>query len=51
MLNKIDLIEKKEVEKIKVDFLKKHKVKLTTLSTLDKKSISKIKSEIIKYVS
>ena len=51
VLNKIDLIEKKEVEKIKVDFLKKHKVKLTTLSTLDKKSISKIKSEIIKYVS
>ncbi len=51
VLNKIDLIEKKEVEKIKVDFLKKHKVKLITLSTLDKKSISKIKSEIIKYVS
>ncbi len=51
VLNKIDLLEDKEVKKIKDDFLKKYKVNLVTLSTLDKKSISKIKSKIIKYVS
>ncbi len=51
VLNKIDLLEDKEVKKIKDDFLKKYKVNLLTLSTLDKKSISKIKSKIIKYVS
>ena len=51
VLNKIDLLEKDDVEKIKDDFLKKYKVKLIMLSTLDKKSISEIKSKIIKYVS
>ena len=50
VLNKIDLLEDKEVKKIKNDFLKKYKVNLITLSTLDKKSISKIKSKLIKYV-
>jgi len=50
VLNKTDLLEDKEVKKIKNDFLKKHKVDLITLSTLDKKSISKIKSKLIKYV-
>ena len=51
VLNKTDLLDDKEVKKIKDDFLKKYKVNLVTLSTLDKKSISKIKSKIIKYVS
>ena len=51
VLNKTYLLEDKEVKKIKNDFLKKHKVNLITLSTLDKKSISKIKSKLIKYVS
>ncbi len=51
VLNKTDLLEDKEVKKIKNDFLKKHKVNLITLSTRDKKSISKIKSKLIKYVS
>ena len=51
VLNKIDLLEDKEVKKIKDDFLKKYKGKLITLSTLDKKSISNIKSKILKYVS
>ena len=51
VLNKIDLLEDKEVKKIKDDFLKKYKGNLITLSTLDKKSISNIKSKIIKYVS
>ncbi len=51
VLNKIDLLEEKQVKKIKDDFLKKHKVELVTLSTLNKKSISKIKSKLTKYVS
>ncbi len=51
VLNKIDLLDEKEVKKIKDNFLKKYKVKLITLSTLNKKSISEIKSKIIKYVS
>ena len=41
----------KEVKKIKYDFLKKYKVNLITISTLNKKSISKVKSKIMKYVS
>ena len=51
VLNKTDLLEDKEVKKIKNDFLRKYKVNLITLSTFDKKSISKIKSKLIKYVS
>ena len=51
VLNKTDLLKEKEVKKIKYDFLKKYKVNLVTLSTLDKKSISKIKSKLTKYVS
>ena len=51
VLNKTDLLEEKEVKKIKDDFLKKHKVELVTISTLNKKSISKIKSKLTKYVS
>ena len=51
VLNKTDLLEDKEVKKIKNDFLRKHKLNLITLSTFDKKSISNIKSKLIKYVS
>ena len=51
VLNKTDLLEDEEVKKIKNDFLRKHKVNLITLSTFDDKSISKIKSKLIKYVS
>ena len=51
VLNKIDLLEDKEVKKVKDDFLKKYKGDLITLSTFDKKSISNIKSKILKYVS
>ena len=51
VFNKIDLLDDKEVEKIKNDFLKKYKIKAITLSTLNKKSISNIKSKLIKYVS
>ena len=45
------ILDDKEVKKIKDDFLKKYKGNLITLSTLDKKSISNIKSKITKYVS
>ena len=51
VLNKIDLLNSKEVKKIKDNFLKKYKVKLIILSTIDRKSVSNIKSKIIKYVS
>ena len=51
VFNKIDLLDDKEVEKIKNDFLKKYKIKAITLSTLNKKSISNIKSKLIKYAS
>ena len=51
VLNKIDLLDDKEVKKIKENFLKRYKLKLITLSTLNKKSISDINSKIIKYVS
>ena len=44
VLNKIDLLDDKEVKKIKDNFLKKYKVKITTLSTFNKKSISDGKS-------
>ncbi len=42
VLNKIDLLEDEEIKKIKKDFLKRHRVNLITLSTLNKKSISKL---------
>ncbi len=51
VLNKTDLLDNKEVKKIQDNFLKKYKVKLITLSTMDRKSVSNIKSKIIKYVS
>ena len=51
VLNKIDLLNSKEVKKIKDNFLKKYKLKLIILSTIDRKSVSNIKSKIIKYVS
>ena len=51
VLNKTDLLDNKEVKKIQDNFLKKYKVKLITLSTMDRKSVSNTKSKIIKYVS
>ena len=50
ILNKIDLLEKKEVNKIKNIFLKSFKCDVLTLSTFDKNSITKVKSKILKYV-
>ena len=51
VLNKIDLIDKDEAKKIVNNFSKNKKSEITTLSTLNKKSISKIKAKLLSYVS
>jgi len=51
VLNKIDLIDKKQLKEKKEKFIKGLKKEVLILSTLEKKSISDIKSKLIKYVS
>ena len=51
VLNKTDLIEEGEVKKIVEYFSKNIKTEVIVLSTLDKKSISKIKAKLISYAS
>ena len=51
VLNKIDLIEKKNLEKIINKFSKNKKCEVVTLSTLKKDSVSKIKAKLLNYVS
>ncbi len=51
VLNKIDLIDKDEAKKIVSNFSKNKKSEIATLSTLNKKSISKIKAKLLSYVS
>ena len=51
VLNKVDLLEKDLVMEITDDFSKKINAEIFTLSTLEKKSISKIKAKLISYVS
>ena len=51
VLNKIDLIDKDEVKEIINNFSKNKKSEVATLSTLNKKSISKIKAKLLSYVS
>ncbi len=51
VLNKTDLIEEGEVDKIVKYFSKNIKSEVIVLSTLDKKSISKIKAKLISYAS
>jgi GTPase len=51
VLNKIDLIDENEVKKIIKDFSKNVKSEVTTLSTLKKGSVSKIKAKLIIYAS
>ena len=51
VLNKTDLIDDDKVKKIIKDFQKNTKSEVTTLSTLEKSSIIKIKSKLISYVS
>ena len=51
VLNKTDLLDKKELEKIMKKFSKDKKSEVVTLSTLEKESISKIKVKLLSYVS
>ena len=51
VLNKIDLIEEKNIKKIVSSFKKFTKSEVITLSTLKKSSISKMKAKLLSYVS
>tara|TARA_Y100001970_G_scaffold14817_1_gene16767 strand:- start:5929 stop:6912 length:984 start_codon:yes stop_codon:yes gene_type:complete len=51
VLNKIDLVSNEELEEKRNKIKKKIKKQILTLSNLDKKSVSLIKSKLIKYVS
>ena len=51
VLNKTDLISEDEIKNKVKDFSKNIKSEIIVLSTLEKKSISKIKSKLISYVS
>ena len=51
VLNKIDLIHKDIVKEIINNFSKNKKSEVATLSTLNKKSISKIKAKLLSYES
>ena len=51
VLNKIDLLEKKVVEKIVKNFSKNKKSEVISLSTFKKNSVSKIKAKLLSYVS
>ena len=50
MLNKIDLIDKKNLDSKKKILSSKIKKKIYDLSTFDKLKISKIKSKLLEYV-
>ena len=51
VLNKIDLIDKQKMRDIVDNFSKNSKSEIITVSTLEKKSISKIKAKLISYAS
>ena len=51
VLNKIDLVDEKKVKDILNNFSKITKSEVITMSTLKKKTISKIKAKLISYVS
>jgi GTPase len=51
VLNKTDLLDKNEVKKIVKNFSKDKNSEILTLSTIEKNSISKIKSKLLLYVS
>ena len=51
VLNKVDLLEKKKVNEIIKSFSKNKNCEVLVLSTLEKNSISKVKAELLKYVS
>ena len=51
ILNKVDLIDNKDLKKIIEEFSKNTNSEVLTLTTFEKKSISKIKSKLINYAS
>ena len=51
VLNKTDLIDDNEIKKIIKDFSKYIKSEVMTLTTFEKKSVSKIKAKLISYAS
>ena len=51
VLNKIDLMDEKEVNYIIKDFKKNTKSEVIAVSTFNKSSVSKIKSKLLNYVS
>ncbi len=51
VLNKTDLVDEKKVKDILNKFSKNTKSEVITMSTLKKKTISKIKAKLISYVS
>ena len=51
VLNKIDLLETKEANKIIKKFLINKKCEVLSLTTLEKSSISKIKAKLLNYAS
>ena len=51
VLNKTDLIDKKKVKDIVNNFSKNTQSEVITMSTLEKKTISKIKAKLISYAS
>ena len=51
VLNKTDLVDENKIKKIVKDFSKITKSEVILLSTLEKKTISKIKAKLISYVS
>ncbi len=51
ILNKIDLLDMNITKNIVKNFKKNKKSEVLTLSTIDKKSISKIKAKLLSYVS
>ena len=48
---KKDLLKKSEIEKITSNFSKSIKSEVVLMSTIEKKSISKIKAKLISYAS
>ncbi|MBD1164540.1 GTPase ObgE [Pelagibacterales bacterium SAG-MED13] len=51
VLNKIDLIDEKDVKRIIKDFSEHTKAEVLSLTTLRKSSVSKIKAKLLSYVS
>ena len=51
VLNKIDLVDKDIIDEIILEFSKNINCEIITLSTLDKNSISQLKSKLINYVT